>query len=610
MKKLYSLLLAVLLTSFFTTASAKQFTVNIAHAEHIGSVQVNYEEVEFVEGDNVYDIDMSGAATLIIITNPGCLLDKITDNLGNEVYHYGSQAYIYASSDDAVTGYNITSYSLEEARTATATIKCDAPEKVEIRTSLTNETIRLTSTEQELKFIPGKESPIQIGSTNYQVPLYAVSVNGTPLTSSYGTFEAEIADGDVVEIQANFPDIDCTVTIDDTNGKGFINSVTANGEEVADFSSFTVKAGQQIVLKGNTSDYNFQRLVVNGENVTYFYESYPYTVTGDTHIEVYAAPYSTFDFTIEVDDPDNVIVYRGYDQSNRLSLKAGVNTVSFSENGSTLFNIKASDGGILNKVMCNGSDVTANTNGYYAAAGDVYVITTSKFVRDQHAVVYVNGAGQVPYLNLERANRSQITLKDGYNEVDLDASDNPFGLSFFTNNNGFGTVYHNGEIVSPRYEGSQTFELTLADGDVVKVFLVNDPEKYTLSFVMPEDTEGIEVLRDLKTVVSDFSTPSEAHEGTVYHLTVPNTEEYSATLGEEALTFDENNRAEFVPAADATLTVEKSSNSIENVAADAAYPCAVYNLQGILVLKSATAAEIEALPAGIYVAGGKKIVVK
>ena len=51
MKKLYSLLLAVLLTSFFTTASAKQFTVNIAHAEHIGSVQVNYEEVEFVEGD-------------------------------------------------------------------------------------------------------------------------------------------------------------------------------------------------------------------------------------------------------------------------------------------------------------------------------------------------------------------------------------------------------------------------------------------------------------------------------------------------------------------------------------------------------------------------------
>lgn len=56
--------------------------------------------------------------------------------------------------------------------------------------------------------------------------------------------------------------------------------------------------------------------------------------------------------------------------------------------------------------------------------------------------------------------------------------------------------------------------------------------------------------------------------------------------------------------------MEKSANSIENVAAYAAYPCAVYNLQGIIVLKSATAADIQALPAGIYVAGGKKIVVK
>ncbi len=65
---------------------------------------------------------------------------------------------------------------------------------------------------------------------------------------------------------------------------------------------------------------------------------------------------------------------------------------------------------------------------------------------------------------------------------------------------------------------------------------------------------------------------------------------------------------------DFKVEVDSSYSGIEDitedVAEDANAPVNVYNLQGIEVLHSASKAEINALPAGIYVAGGKKIVIR
>lgn len=56
------------------------------------------------------------------------------------------------------------------------------------------------------------------------------------------------------------------------------------------------------------------------------------------------------------------------------------------------------------------------------------------------------------------------------------------------------------------------------------------------------------------------------------------------------------------------FTIE--SAGIENVAADADNRLDVYNLQGILLIADADADQIAALPAGIYIIGGKKVTVK
>lgn len=53
------------------------------------------------------------------------------------------------------------------------------------------------------------------------------------------------------------------------------------------------------------------------------------------------------------------------------------------------------------------------------------------------------------------------------------------------------------------------------------------------------------------------------------------------------------------------------ASGVEDIPADSADAlCDVYNLQGIVVLRGATPADIRTLPAGIYIAGGRKIAVK
>lgn len=145
----------------------------------------------------------------------------------------------------------------------------------------------------------------------------------------------------------------------------------------------------------------------------------------------------------------------------------------------------------------------------------------------------------------------------------------------------------------------------MTDNDVVKVFINGEPDKYALSFVMPESTEGISVRRDLITPITDFATASTAHAGTVYHVTVPDAAAYTATLGDTPLTFDADNTAEFTPTADATLTVAGIVDGIEDVTVGNKANTEVYNMQGIRV-----AGDASNLPAGLYIIGGKKVLVK
>ena len=84
----------------------------------------------------------------------------------------------------------------------------------------------------------------------------------------------------------------------------------------------------------------------------------------------------------------------------------------------------------------------------------------------------------------------------------------------------------------------------------------------------------------------------------------------SVMVGNNAITPDQDGKFVFDIDADATVNISASSSGIESIADGADTTVNVYNLQGILVLKNADPDAIRALPAGIYIAGGKKITVR
>ena len=51
-------------------------------------------------------------------------------------------------------------------------------------------------------------------------------------------------------------------------------------------------------------------------------------------------------------------------------------------------------------------------------------------------------------------------------------------------------------------------------------------------------------------------------------------------------------------------------SGVESVTAESSDTVDVYNLQGILVKHNATKEDINSLPAGLYIAGGKKVMLK
>lgn len=63
-----------------------------------------------------------------------------------------------------------------------------------------------------LKFDPTTETTLTLSSTNYQKPLYKVTLNGVDVTSEGGTFNVPLTQGCVIDITAKIPAVPVTVT--------------------------------------------------------------------------------------------------------------------------------------------------------------------------------------------------------------------------------------------------------------------------------------------------------------------------------------------------------------------------------------------------------------
>lgn len=615
MKQFYTLVLLMVASAVTGYATTSMYQLDIDHADRV-KVRINYEEkTGLKDGVNTFIIEDIGDYGMYVQVEPvngDYAVESVVNKTGTPVSVYSGQASFYFDSSDANHYYKITTKDLAATRTATLNVECDAPEKFALRFGGTYRQVTLTSTTQQVRFDPETETSVMLDKVNYNDLFYEVKINDVEAESNNGYYTINIKDNDRLYVKMTPPDVDYDFTITEMEGaEGFISGVTVDGTAISDFKSFKAHAGSSIVISGNTGSYIFDKMEVGKQTITSFYSSYTLYATANTDIKIYAHKPATFTASFDIDDPENVIIYTGYDPSAAFKLTTGKQDLSFQEDiyGSSIYvNIKSSGNGLLKSVKKNGIEIFSGSDlNTPVAKGDEFVIVTEKITRDWAGILYVNGMDNSYYFSFQNTNSHKdiCPVSEGYNKFNFGAVDNPAGIGFQPKTETPAVVLVNGEAISPLYAGSFTFSLTLADKDVVKVFINGEPDKYALTFAMPESTEGISVRRDHITEITDFATASTAHAGTIYHVTVPDAAAYTATLGDTPLTFDADNTAEFTPTADATLTVAGVVDGIEDITVGSKANTGVYNLQGIRVADDASN-----LPAGLYIIGGKKVLVK
>ncbi|MBQ2046603.1 MAG: hypothetical protein II260_05380 [Muribaculaceae bacterium] len=633
MKKLYSVFMMVLMTIAMSFTAKADITVTLK-VDDASRLTAYYQFYDANYNTQQVDLDLTQytgeqGSTFTISGDYGYLYVNATS--GNVITYAmnettgssastGSSTYFYIGSyAGAAQTISIKSADLAASRTASCTVNIDDASKVNM-SYYDGSKVELVNGENIVKFNPETESQFQISHVNYGETLFSVKLNDVAQADSYGRYYVTVADGDKLDIAANFPVIPATISFSyGANESEVIGCLSAkvNGVDVTDFDGkqLSVMMGDKVTLVGNTDLYNFNyAITVNGAS-QYFYGSYEFTVTSETNtVEVNATKYTSYNAYITVDAPENIEVYPGT-SNTPLQLTAGVATTIEMTSNNNYINVRPTTDCSIVSIQVNGVEY-GTVNGYGTSGttirnineNDQIVITTKKIARDKVATIWVDDLSAAPYgYGVQRySDRASVTLVSGEAAtVNFDDSDNPYYLSFYGPT--YCTIFQNGIYTAPQYEGSTSYYVTLADGDAVKVYLASEPNKYAVTFSQNVENAVTSVSTDGQ-VYANWANGFTALEGTKVTLAV-DAENAEVTVGGEKANVDENGNYVVEITKDTEIVISEASG-IENINIENAYNGNVYNMQGILVIKNANAEQINTLPAGLYIVNGKKVIRK
>lgn len=614
MKKFYLFLIMLLSVIAPQAADAFSITINVDDASRLNVFLNGYKEL--VNGDNVFEVNDGDYLSITTQKNAG-IVSVFNGDKAVKFDSYSSFNLKLTESEYAGAKLVIKTATLDEMRTASCKVTVDDPSKVTLRLSRTFTTVQLKSGENEVKFIPGTESTFTISPESQLSPLYKVTHNSVAAEADWGSYTLKnVADGDVIDIQANYPDIDCAVKFNvNAEGVGFIKSVTVNGNEVTNYldDNFSVKCGSNISITRNSEEYKLESFKVNGEDKTsdFYEDSYNIFVTDATTLDITAKKYTTFKATVDIDDVSHATVYNGYSYyGNAFDLKNGKNEIEVSEK-QTLISLVAKDGYYFTSVNDGTKEYTdksVNDIELDVVDGMVLKVVTAAVVRDKKALVYVDDRSAANSLLFRRNDYNTIEVATGYNELEFYRGDNPFSVSVSANTK---KVYKNDVAVVPLYSGGSYFNFSLEDGDVVKMFFTKTPAMVKADITANGGAENLSVVKDRIQPVADFSAGISCLEDT--ELAFAAKEGYSIkalTVDGTAATAGADGTYKVVVKADANIVVDlQTASGISSVTnADASRTANVYNANGVLVLKNATPEQTAKLAKGLYIINGKKVV--
>lgn len=603
-------------------AAAYKVTVEVdnpaaVNATMNGSAVIFNDGVAEIEYDSYDYLSFSSVDPYVFVS-----LQEYSPSSGswNSGYLNSAKNHSLSLSGEYTDGYKykFTTGNLDELRTAKVTLKVDDPSAIQFMRSWTNETITPTQTETEIRYVPGKETPFAIATVSGK-NLYKLTVAGAEVQGSYGRYTIySVNDGDEIVVESKFPEIDYDLTFNLSEGcqEGFIQSVTVDNRSVENWKSAKVRVGSSVSVAFDSNNYKISKFDINGSPIsTYgYYSPYTFTMSEDTTFDIEAAPYGTASMTIKVDKAEYVVVYKGYDSSdpsNVFKLNDGETTIEVSETISEI-NLRATAMATITSVTQDDSPLSKDYSNNYkltVRGGSVIEVEAEEIRRDNNMVFYFDSPAKSLDYTKElygysfRANDSQrsIELEEGYNEIKFGDVDGQF---MFTVNNGRTNnvfLYVNGE--TPSFQSDYvTYYFTPSEGDVLKCFVGERPESYTLSFTvdngLSDPTVTVDKIKQLENLGS-----TTVLQGTHVKIVPADGETYkSLTVGDIEIN-PVDGAYEFVVNSNSPVEIKRGPvGAVIEVEADD-NATTIYNLQGMRV-------EGDHLPAGIYIINGKKTLIR
>lgn len=615
MKKFYLFLIMLLSVIAPQAADAFSITINVDDASRIEVFLNGTKDV--VNGDNVFEVNDGDYLSIYTKQNDIAIKSVFNGDKELKLENYSTFKVELTESEHTGAKFVVKTATVDEMRTASCKVTVDDASKVTLYLPGTFSTLPLKDGENEVKFIPGTESVFTVKPASYETPLYKVTHNSVAAEADWGSYTLKnVADGDVIDIQANYPDIDCAVKFNiNAEGVGVISGVMVNGNEVTNYmdDNFTVKCGSNISITRNSEEYKLESFKVNGEDKTddFYSESYDFFVTDAATFDITAKKYTTFKATIDIDDVSHATVYNGYSYyGNAFDMTNGKNEIEVSEK-QPLISLVAKDGYYFTSVndgTTEYTDQSVNEIKLTVVDGMVLKVVTAAIVRDKKALVYVDDRSATSSMVFSRGDNNRIEIGTGYNELEFYKGDNPFSVTVYASTK---KIYKNDVAVDPaNYYGSY-YNFSLADGDVVKMFFTKIPAMVKADITANGGAENLSVVKDRIQPVADFSAGISCLEDT--ELAFAAKEGYSIkalTVDGTAATAEADGTYKVVVKADANIVVDlQAASGISSVTtADANSTANVYNANGVLVLKNATPEQTAKLAKGLYIINGKKVV--
>ncbi|MDE7427291.1 MAG: hypothetical protein K2M79_05780 [Muribaculaceae bacterium] len=619
----------------------RKVTVNVDDPEliKVGTSSYNASNADLVEGPNTIVIGTYDGFYMAAATDEWLLTKATRTPAGGEpqdltISKFTSvNVYSYQVSNGDVYDYELT--HIDDLEIPEFQIRVDNPEKVSVQVDYNSKTLE-PNTWTTFQALDGTARvTVRFTGDGYQV-----TNNGVPVTPSYGSYEITAKGGDMIDVQYNFPEVYSTVSVSfaDPAGAAGLTAIKYLDEDV-DFSEpFQVQNGRKIQYYVNTDDFKFNSVTANGEDITpgYFYKYEDLQINEDTELVFDLEPYPVMTATIKCENFDGLVLKK---DDTEIEVTGEETVVTFTEKSRT-YSVGPRSGYVFHSAVISGEnrdeEFEIGPNSAYALAdGDVVTVDITKLDRSNTLVLYLD---DIEYFNSSwyydfnfvTALGEELagTFKNGYNFIKFDNAEVPLKKVYFYPSS-YKTVLLNGEPLEGGSEGSwggMTYNnVEIADGDVLKMYVRSTPQIKTLTVNADDDAEFV-VEQDYATVV-DHSMPIEAHNGTHLHIVPTNAEApvkvylqgAAQTLAEgdeenlgTELTADENGKFLIELNDHASVVVKKDdSSSISSVVVDGtAVNSDVYTVDGVLVMRNASAKDVEALPAGFYIVGTQKIIKK